>query len=79
VIPGPKLPPDQPGWTTEFQYGRILDPVRGAALAAAVDAYPYVKRLLDEDQGVPPDDYGAEILDLARTFEAYLTGEETDG
>jgi hypothetical protein len=72
MIFGPKLPPDPPGWTTEVQYGRILDPIRGAALANAVDLAPAI---VAQGNTTSPD----EILDWARTFEAYLTGEEANG
>jgi hypothetical protein len=50
-------------WSTH----RTLDPVRGAALAAAVDAYVL-------DPGLTDVDYVAVILAIAARFEAYLTG-----
>jgi hypothetical protein len=75
-IPVPDMPPPVPAFETR----QLPDPVRirAIALTAAVDVYPYVKRFLVEELGIPPDDYGAEILDLARTFERYLIGEEAD-
>jgi hypothetical protein len=50
------------------QFGRTLDPVRGAALAAAIDA---INALM------PGTNMTVErVLETARTFEAYLTGKE---
>jgi hypothetical protein len=61
--PGPAGVGPTPGvWIAHRQ----PDAVRVAALANAVEAYLY---LAPDD---PPDDPAAEILDLARIFEAYL-------
>ena len=49
-----------------FTSYRTLDPVRAAALTAAVNAYSWHK----------PDYDTAQVLDLARTFEQYLTGDK---
>jgi hypothetical protein len=51
-----------------FTTHRTLDPVRGAALEAAV-------RL----KSVIPVPKAEEVIALAKEFEAYLTGEEADG
>jgi hypothetical protein len=80
TVPGPK--PDQPGyggnatWTNPYgtwETRRVPDAVRVAALANAVDLY-----------GPLPDDCDLDlsteqVVKIARTFEAYLTGEEADG
>ena len=60
------------GITTTFTTHRTLDPVRGAALAAAVQH----SRWLDVDAN--PDHVGA-VLAVAARFEKYLTGEEAHG
>jgi hypothetical protein len=53
---------------------RTLDPVRAAALANAVDLTAGIGSV----GPVHSEDLSAYILDLARTFEAYLTGEEAN-
>ena len=57
------------GISATFTTHRTLDPVRAAALAAAVQH----SRWLDVDAN--PDHVGA-VLAVAARFEAYLTGEE---
>jgi hypothetical protein len=65
------VPPDGyvPG---RFVTHRTLDPVRAAALTAAV----HHSRWLDVDAN--PDHVGA-VLAVAERFEAYLAGEGADG
>jgi hypothetical protein len=57
-----------------FTSYRQPDAVRAAALANAVDLVARVGAEPGED-----DDLAGYTLDLARTFEAYLTGEEAHG
>lgn len=51
--------------------GRILDPVRAAALHEAVRFFPYNERDLDDEEGPAPL---AEVLAAAAMFEAWLQG-----
>jgi hypothetical protein len=73
------------GITTTFTTHRALDPVRGAALAAAVELLRGAHG--DFSTSITRPDYehtrgqwrpaeASEVLALARTFEAYLTGKE---
>jgi hypothetical protein len=68
--------PDRYGETSDavrrvFTSYRTLDPIRGAALAAAVTARGY--GLIDEGAAIASD-----VLAIAKEFEAYLTGEEAN-
>jgi hypothetical protein len=69
------------GITTTFTTHRTLDPVRGAALAAAVELARELRPII----GSGDDQYGqlaqaaGSALAIAKEFEAYLTGEEAHG
>jgi hypothetical protein len=58
-----------------FTTYRTLDPIRAAALQAAVRAWPYISTKYDDGEAGHPD----EILEVAHQFEQYLAGEEADG
>jgi hypothetical protein len=78
VPPGPELPADNSGWTVPgqlemFETRRMPDAVRAAALANAVDLYGEVPI------GEQVDIAAGQVIKMARTFEAYLTGEEAHG
>lgn len=62
--------PGQPGYIVH----PILDPVRSAALAAAVDLVAG----LGTDRAVGSDDLADYTLDMARRFEDYLTGDQPE-
>jgi hypothetical protein len=64
---------------TMAAYGYVhhctLDPIRGAALTAAVELVAYSELRLNESDTAR----ATRVQHLARIFERYLTGEEADG